>query len=221
MRNTIIGAFLAAVLVAGLFAASHYRSRPDGSRAPALSPSEIAALLNPKFVGAQRIGEWKLVCGPGKELPRPPATDGRSGNSEGTAPREAPPPPGWRIPRCRTMIGLRSAHKPEQQVGVTFRQFGFKRVLALILRLPPNEVQNGDVVSVRLDRAEWQIPVRSCAEQFCLAIQSIKFVDVPTLEKSKQLVLSFKPASNSKKVVIAIPTSGLAESLEVMRRIDK
>jgi hypothetical protein len=74
---------------------------------------------------------------------------------------------------------------------------------------------------VRLDRTEWQIPVRSCAAQFCLAIQSIKFVDVPVLEKSKQLILSFKSASNSKDVAVAVPVSGLAESLQVIRRIDK
>jgi hypothetical protein len=222
MRNTLVGASLAVVLVAGLFAASHYFSRPGEKPASALNPGQIASQIKPDFVGEQRIGQWRLVCGRGKELPRPPATDGHmNGNSEGTAPKEAPPPPGWKIPRCRAVMGLRSAHAPEEQVRLWFRQFGFRRVLALVLRFPPDEVQTGDIVNVRLDRAEWQIPVRSCAAQFCLAIQSIKFVDVPVLEKSKQLVLSFKPASNSKDVAIAVPVSGLAESLQVMRRIDK
>jgi hypothetical protein len=222
LRNTVIGALLAAILIVGLFAASHYFSRPGGNPAPTISPGEIAARVQSDFISELRIGEWRLVCGPGKGLPRPPATDGHmSGNSEGTAPREAPPPPGWKIPRCRAVMGLRSARNPEERVSLIFRQFGFKRVLALVLRFPPNEVQNGEVVSVRLDRTEWQMPVRSCAAQFCLAIQSIKFVDVPVLEKSRQLILSFKPTSSGKLVVIAVPTSGLAESLKAIRRIDK
>ena len=221
MRNTFVGVTLAVALVAGLFAAAHFGSHPAEAPKPQLSTAQIAAQIKPDFIGEETIGGWRLVCGPAKELPRSPSNGHSSGNSAGTAPRETPPPPGWKIPRCRAVLGLRSARKPEQQVRVTFREFGFRRVLALILRFPLSEVQNGDVVEVHLDRAEWQIPVRSCAAKFCLAIQSIKFADVPVLEKSKQLVLSFKPASNSKAVVIAVPTSGLAETLKAIRRIDK
>ena len=222
MRNTVIGALPAVILVAGLFVASHYFSHRGEKPAPALSPGEIAARIKPDFVGERRIGEWNLICGPGRELPRPPAMNGHlSGNSEGTAPKEAPPPTGWKIPRCRSVMGLRSARNPEEQVRLWFRQFGFKRVLALFLRFPPKEMQNGNIVSVRMDQAEWQIPVRSCAAQFCLAIRSIKFVEVPVLENSRQLTISFKPASSRRLVAIAVPVSGLAESLKVMRRIDK
>ena len=57
--------------------------------------------------------------------------------------------------------------------------------------------------------------------QFCLAVQSIKLADVPVLEKSKQLILSFKPSSGMDGVKIAVPTAGLAEGLSAMRRIDK
>jgi len=222
MRNSLIGALLATVLIAGLFAASHYLSHPGKKAAPALGPGQIAAMIKPNFVGVQSIGAWTLVCGPGKQLPRPPAGDGHvSGNSEGTAPKEPPPPPGWKIPRCRTVIGLHSSHNPGEYVRLAFRQVGFKRVLALFLRFPPNEVQTGDIVSVGLDGAAWQIPVRSCAMQFCLAVQSIKIGNVPAIEESKQLTLSFKTSSRPGRVKIAVPTSGLADSLRTMRRIDK
>lgn len=221
MRNTLIGAILAVVLVAGLFAAAQFGSRPAQGPEPQLSPGQVAAQIKPDFIGEQKIGQWAFICGPGKVLPRTPGSGGRVGNSAGTPPREAPPPPGWKIPRCRSAMGLRSARNPGEQVRLTFRQVGFKRVLALFLRFPPGEVENGDVVTVKLDDATWAIPIRSCAAQFCLAIQSIKFVDVPVLEKSKHLSLSFTPVPTQKLVEIAVPVSGLAESLVAMRRIDK
>jgi hypothetical protein len=213
---------LAIVLVAGLFAGARYGSRPAEAPEPQLSPAQVTAKMGTDFIGEQKIGEWVFICGPAKELPRTPGSDGHLGNnSSGTTPREAPPPPGWKIPRCRAAMGLRSAHNPGEQVRLTFRQVGFKRVLALFLRFPPNEVQNGDVVTIKLDDANWTIPIRSCAAQFCLAIQSIKFADVPVLEKSKHMTLSFTPASTQKLVEVAVPVSGLTDSLDTMRRIDR
>lgn len=221
MRNTLIGAVLAIVLVAGLFAAARFGSHPAKGPKPQLSPSQVAAQIGPDFVGRQQIGDWLLVCGRGRELPKAPSNGHMSGNSQGTPPREAPPPPGWKIPRCRSAMGLRSAHDTAERVRLTFRQVGFKRVLALFLRFPPDEVENGDIVTVQLDRVNWEIPIRSCAAQFCLAIQSIKFADVPVLEKSKRFVLSFRPTSTRKEIAIPVPTRGLVDSLSAMRRIDK
>jgi invasion protein IalB len=222
MRNTLVGAVLAIVLVAGLFAAAHFGSRPAQGPAPQLSPSQTTAQIGPDFIGDRKIGEWILYCGEAKELPSAPSNDGHvGGNSAGTTPKEAPPPPGWKIPRCRVVMGLRNAHNPAEQVRLTFRQAGFKRVIALFLRFPPDEVANGDVVTIQLDQAKWPIPIRSCAAQFCLAIQSIKFVDLPMIEKSKHMILAFTPASTHKAVAISVPTTGLEEALTVMRRIDK
>jgi hypothetical protein len=222
LRNIVTGTLLAIIFIVGLFVASHYFVRPGQLPVSATSPGAIAAQIKSDFIGERRIGQWRLVCGPAMELPRPPAMDGHThGNSEGTAPREAPPPAGWRISRCRTMLGLRSAQNPGERIGLIFRQFGFKRVLALVLRFPPAEVQNGDIVSVRLDEAEWQIPVRSCAAQFCLAIRSVKFVEVPVLERSSRLSISFKSTLSQKPRTIAVPTFGLPECLKAMRRIDK
>jgi hypothetical protein len=222
MRNTLVGAILAIVLVAGLFAAAKFGSHPAKGPEPQLSTSQVTAQIKPNFIGEQKVGDWVLVCGPEKQLPKAPGNDGHpAGNSSGMTIHEAPPPPGWKIPRCRTVMGLRSAHNPHEEVRLTFRQVGFKRVLALFLRFPPNEVQNGDVVTIKLDDANWAIPIRSCAAQFCLAIQSIKFVDVPVLEKSKHMTLSFTPASTQKLVEVAVPVNGLMDSLDTMRRIDK
>jgi len=220
MRNTLVGVVLALVLVAGLFAAARFGSHPSQAPKPQPGTAQLAAQIKPDFIGEQTLGEWKLICGPARELPRAPS-NGRTGNSQGTAPREAPPPPGWKIPRCRAALGLRNEHNPKEQVRLTFRQVGFKRILALFLRFPPDEVGNGDVVTVQLDREKRPFPIRSCAAQFCLAIESIPPADVSTFENAKRILLVFRPTSSQKDVAIAVPTAGLAESLGVMRRLDK
>ena len=224
MRNTLIGGALAIVLVAALFAAAQYGRKPAiaGLDAKSLSPAEIAKGLSPDFVGEQKIGEWKLVCGPVHELPKAPPLNGHeSGNSAGTAPKEAPPPPGWHIPRCRVLTAMRNPKHLDEEIRITFRAIGFKRVLAIFLRFPPTQVDTGDAVSMQLDSATWQVPVRTCAKAFCLSIQSIKFVDVPTLLKAKTIALKFKPTGSPDTIVIPVPAQGLADAIGAMQRIDK
>jgi hypothetical protein len=224
MRNTLIGGALAIVLVAALFVAAQYGRKPavGGLDAKTLTPAEIAKGLSPDFVGEQKIGEWKLVCGTVHELPKAPPLGGHDvGNSAGTPPREAPPPPGWHIPRCRVIVSMRSPKHRDDEIRVTFRAVGFKRVLALFLRFPPTEVDSGDQVTMQLDNVAWQVPVRTCARAFCLSIQSIKFADAPALLKAKTIALKFKPTGSQDTVVIPIPAEGLADAIGAMQRIDK
>jgi hypothetical protein len=222
MRNTLIGGALAAVLLVALFVASEHWRKPAQGKVDAgsLTSAEIVKALSPDFVGQQKIGSWMLVCGPVHELPHAPS-DGREGNSQGTAPKEAPPPPGWHIPRCRSMLGLRDPKNPADEIRITFRAVGFKRVLAMFLRFPPDQVETGDPVNLRLDQTQWPVPIRTCAKAFCLSIQSIKFTDAPTLLNAKSLRLEFKPTGGKEQVAIAVPTDGLADSIAAMRKIDK
>ncbi len=224
MRNTLIGGALAVVLVAALFVAAQYGRKPAiaGLDAKSLTPAEIAKGLSPDFIGEQKIGEWKLVCGPVHELPKAPPLGGHeAGNSAGNAPKEAPPPQGWHIPRCRVLIAMRNPKHPDDEIRVTFRAVGFKRVLALFLRFPTTQVEAGDPATLQLDNVAWDIPVRTCAKAFCLSIQSIKFADVPALLKAKTIALKFKPTGSQSTVMIPIPTEGLADAIGVMQRIDK
>jgi len=213
MRNTLIGGALAIVLVAALFAAASY------GRRPAEMPASASGALTDDFIGQQKFGAWKLVCNAAQEFPRPPS-DGRTGNSEGTAPKEAPPPPGWKMPRCIVGLVLHNPKNPEDEIRVTFRHIGFRRVLALVLRFPPDDVTNGDVIKARFDQSEWPIPVRSCARQFCLAIQSIKFADAPTVEKAKTFSIAFQPSGSENAVQIPVPAAGLGDALQAMRRLN-
>ncbi|MBV8978382.1 MAG: invasion associated locus B family protein [Alphaproteobacteria bacterium] len=220
MRNTVLGGILAAVLVGGLFLASQTFKKPAvGAMDASGDPNQIAKALRDDFIGQQKIGDWLLVCGPVHELPKAPGSG--SGNSAGTAPKEAPPPEHWHIPRCRVVYSIHSASGPSQEkVRITFREFGFKRVLALFLRFPPDDVTTGDAVALDLDKTEWQVPIRTCARVACLSIQSIKFADVPVVTGAKSMTLKYTPSGTQEKVTMPVPTTGLAAALGAMRRID-
>ena len=227
MRSTVIGIVLAIAFIAALFAVSRMAphrttTTPNAPAVAALTPEQAAAKIGPKFVGGQRIGDWTLACGPGRELPRSPPVGGHaSGNSEGTAPKEAPPPPGWKIPRCKAMIGLRDPKSPADEIRISFRLMGFKRVLAMYVRLSPNMVQAGDTVMVRADGKDQALPVRGCAMQFCLALQSIRKVDEPSITGAKSLTLHFRPTGKSEEVSVPVSTTGLAPAIAVVHRIDR
>lgn len=219
MRNTIVGVALAVVLLAALFAASQFGSHPAPQPAarPAPTPAEIAGAVKDDFVGRVKIGAWRLICGKGRELPKPPPLQAHEDNPRA----KNGPPPGWRIPRCQVMLGLRNPKNPDEEIRVTFRHFGFKRVPAIFLRLPPADVATGDVATLLVDAAERPIPVRACSARFCIAIDSIKFADLPAIAAAKRMMLSFTPTGGPQPVAIPIPTLGLAQALDTLRRIDK
>ncbi len=223
MRNTLIGVALAVVLIVGLFAAARFGSRPAMIQSPNESQSaeQIAAEIKPGFIGEKSIGSWKFVCGPQRQLPSPPPLSGHGGdNSSGKPPANAVPA-GWKVPRCRVALGLRNAKMPDQEVRITFRGFGAKRVLAVFLRFPPDELQTGDTVRFRVDRAEWPIAVNSCGSYFCLAIRSIRIAEMPALDSVRQMSLVFKPAASPNPIAVAVPANGLAPAIRAMQRIDK
>ena len=211
MRNTLVGGALAIVLVAALFAAAMY------GRKPAEVPMPQGPLTD-DFVGQQKFGAWALICNEAKTFPRAPS-NGRIGNSQGTPSKDGPPP-GWMLPRCIVGLVLHNPKNPEDEIRVTFRHISFRRVLTLFLRLPQTDAAAGDEAMVRFDGREWQMPIR-CNPQFCLAAQSIKFVDVPKVLKAKTMAIAFHPNGSDKAVLIPIPTEGLGDALETMRRLNR
>ena len=216
MRNTVIGIVLAIVVVAGLFAASSMIKRPGGPD-QGLLPATGVSDVKDDFIGQEKFGAWQLVCTKARQLPRPPQ-DGRTGNSSGAAPKEAPPPPGWKLPRCMAGVALRSNQGNEMRV--IWRTTGFKRVLTLFLRFPPSEVGNGDVIKVKFDKTEWSLPIRTCAAAFCLVIESVRKPDVAAVENAKSFTISFTPSGSETGVTIAVPTDGMATAIDTMRRLN-
>jgi invasion protein IalB len=217
MRNTIIGLVLGVVFLGALFAVSRPGPRQEPQRQPPPpTPARIAAAIGDDFVGHVKIGAWRLGCGKGEALPTPPALKGH----EDARPRSGPPP-GWRIPRCRVGIGMHSPQNPSENLRMTFRLFGFKRVLGIFLRLPTQDVSTGDTVTLRVDGTRIPVPVRACSAQFCLAIYSVRFADLPAIEGARKMMIEFSPSGGGKTVAIPVPTAGLAEALKVQRRIDK
>ena len=219
MRNTLVGAVLAAVLVAALFAASYYGRKPAAEGGAAgLSTTQDVATLKDDWVGETKSGAWRLVCNEGKELPKAPSNGTQPGNSDGVK-REGPPP-GFKLPRCIVGMILHNPKDPKDEIRVTFRTIGFKRVLAVFLRFPPADVQTGDIVKASFDQTDWQIPVRSCPAAFCLAIQSVKHEDVPVVENAKKFAVTFKPSGSDANVILPLPTDGLGAAIKAMRRLN-
>lgn len=211
MRNTLVGGALAIVLIVVLFAAATYGRHPAVVAGP-------QGALEDDFVGQQKFGSWALICNEAKVFPRAPS-NGRTGNSEGTAPKEEGPPQGWKLPRCIVGLALHNPKNPEDEIRVTFRHISFRRVLALFVRLPHSEAAAGDAVQARFDSRQWDVPVR-CNPRFCLAIQSIKFADVPAVQQAKTFAIAFHPSGSDKAVLIPVPTEGLGDALKTMRRLN-
>ncbi len=226
MRNTLIGGILAAVLVAALFWASGSLHRPavagqQANAAASVPPAQAVAGLTPKFVGEVKVGGWILVCGQVHELPKPPQIGGHaSGNSDNAAPREAAPPPGWHIPRCRTVYVVHEENSNAEKVRFTFREAGFKRVLALFLRFPPTDSGMSDAITLQYDGNTMQFPQPACVKVYCLSIESIKFADLPNLLKAQKISVKYTLPGTKQTLEIPLPTDGLADALNAMRRID-
>ena len=223
MRNVLIGATLAALFVAALFAAARFGEHKAQVRSEASprSPSQIAAQIAPAFVGTRQIGHWTLACGQVHELPRAPGQTGQGpANSQGTPPRSEGAPPNFRIPRCRVLLGLKNPHRPVEQIRITFRQFGFKRALAVFVRIPPAEASSGDTATLRFDKAERPMTIGACAKEFCLAINSIRRPEEAALLNSRQIMLVFTPRTTGQQVALPVPTDGLPEAVAAMKRID-
>jgi invasion protein IalB len=212
MRNTIIGAVLAAILVAALFAAALWGRHPGADSGA--DPAKAAASLTADFVGEKRIGDWHIVCGEPKAFPRPPGNSGDGGNSEGTPPQGGPPE-GFMFPRCHTIVARKS---PTGEILISFRQFGFKRVLTLFVRLAPGAVPSGESVTARFDKTDRAIPLR-CAPRLCLGVIQFRKAEQPVVLHAATMTIGFKAATGP--VGIDVPTRGLPEAIEAMQRINK
>jgi invasion protein IalB len=222
MRNSLIGIALAAVLVVALFAAARYGSHPAAPQPGAQTeqnadPAAVVAALKPDFVGQTVVGDWRMSCTTPRALPRQPQT----GNSAGTAPREAPPPPGWKLPHCNVSQALKNPNNQSDEVRMTLRRMGFQSVLAIFLRYPPEVVDTGDMSTLRVDNKDIPMPIRTCSARFCLAIMSVKKVDEPDFLKAKSISLRFNSRVSGKEIVAPFKMRGFGEAVSAMRRMDK
>jgi invasion protein IalB len=225
MRNSLIGLAFAVVLVGALFAAAHYGSHPAAPPQPSSTsqnadPAAVVAALKPDFVGQAAIGDWRMNCTTPRSLPQQPQ-NGRTGNSEGTAPKQASPPPGWKLPHCSVYQALRNPKNPADEVRMTFRRMGFKSVLAMFLRYPPDVVETGDMSTLKTDRKDIPMPIRTCSARFCLSIMSMKKADEPDFLKTKSMSLTFTSHTSNKEIVAPFKMRGFAEAIGAMRKMDK
>jgi invasion protein IalB len=218
MRNSLTGIAFAVVLVAALFAAAHFGSRPavPSGADQSADPAEVVDALPKDFQGSAAVGDWTLSCGRARSLPRVPQV----GNSAAAPPKEAPPP-GWTLPHCNVSQGMKSLSNPDNQARMMLRRMGFKSVLAIFLRFPSDAVSAGDPATLKLDKTSVSIPIRTCAPSFCLAVMSIRKADEPQFLKTKRISILFTSRKSNKPVAVPFRMRGFEQAVGAMRRMDK
>jgi hypothetical protein len=232
MRNTVVGVVLALVFIAAIFAAGQYGPKslvgggPSGPP-PAPPPKEAAAKIKASFVGRTKIGDWSLVCTEPRKLPKPPPMGGKMpppppGMSNSAGVKLEGPPPGFRIPRCQTVMLLAVPGHPKQAFRVTFRLLGFKRRLAVFVQVP-EDAEPGEQIDLQFSRGTLAVPVRACNEirARCLAAQTFKpEEEASTIMTTKTLGFVFQPGKDGKPRVAKGSAYGFPETLATIRRID-
>jgi len=210
MRNTIVGAMLGLLFLAGLFALSKYAPQPVVAQSPAL----VAAKIEPGFTGSQRIGPWILVCDP------PAETQAAIPFSWGSSKRAPVAATGDSVGRCRTILAFRRKTNPKQIILlITFRTIAHGQRLAMIVHMPPI-AKKGDAVSLVWGKQGFTIPVSDCNKSACAAMGALDSRSEAQLGRLKGANLLLPPAANGKRPVVGVPFAGLQQALGAMRRAE-
>ncbi len=224
MRNLLVGGALALLLIGALLTTVHFGSR-QGQQASgnyANDPQQQAAQIKEGFQGERVIGDWKLSCGPPQKLPKAPRMGRQPVRNISEVPEKGTQlADGWKIPRCRVYREPDGPRTQDNDVRVTFRQVGFKRVLSLFLRLPRAGVEMNDKITLRLDKDVLDVLVHGCERTFCLVTVPIRKSDASPLMAAKSIVLSFVARDSGKHITASIPANGLASAINAMCRIDR
>jgi invasion protein IalB len=87
---------------------------------------------------------------------------------------------------------------------------------AVIFRLP-RTAHDGDEIVLRADRAgRGRAVVRDCTAKECLAVGEISADDWQSILSATSLQVAF-PAHNRQRVLVEIPTAGLADAAAAMK----
>ena len=211
MRNTIIGAILALLFLAGLFALPKYFPH----QTVVMNPTDVAAKIEPGFTGAKQIGPWVLVCdraansqaaipfswGATKGAPAAATADNSAG-------------------RCRTILAFRRKGNPKQiMLLITFRTLSHGQRLALIVHLPPI-AKKGDPVSLVWGKQGFTMPISACNKAACAAMGALDPRGEAQLTRVKGANLLLPPGANGKRLTVGVPFAGLPQALGAMRRAE-
>lgn len=217
MRNTVLGTALAIVFLSALFAIAHFGPRGVATSQPGTSAADVAARIRPDFTGTEHIGGWTLICSEQQRLGRL-AGDGAS---FGATARPSPPArKNAQMPRCRALVFFGEDRQPLRRMRVAFRVMGENRVASLFVWLPL-ALDRKQAVRLKLSTGEIDIPVAFCSPALCLAVWSIHKTQEPMLFSTKIAQLSIPATPGKSAFTLTIPTDGLAETVGLIRRLDK
>lgn len=209
MRNMIVGAALAMLLVAGLFALAHYTPPTVGMEEPVAAATEV----EPGFVGVKRIGLWLLVCRPGPKtaaaIPLNMKPYGAKKDAGDTT-----------LGRCQASLIYRRKQNPKQTVLVlTFRTQGPAQRLVAILVVPPF-VKKGDELDLRAGKKILRLPVSTCRQNECAAAVVLAPKGEADLLGAQGAALYFPPGKDGKRSGVPVPFLGLRPAINAMRRAE-
>lgn len=224
MRNTVIGAVLAVIFVAALFAMAHFAPRKP--KPP--SPEQSAAQVEQGFVGAKMIGPWQLVCLASPSVidvgskpaaaspPLPPSTPEAVAPHK-TAPAAAKP---LSLGRCRVTLAYRQKDNPKRVIlAVNFRLVGEAEKLLMVVRLPP-VAKKGDNLVLRLGANGLKLAVAGCQKESCVAAGALGAQAQTGLFSAPKAELVLPPGANGKRAALPFPVAGLSAAITAMHRAE-
>ncbi|HEV2561532.1 MAG TPA: invasion associated locus B family protein [Rhizomicrobium sp.] len=221
MRNTVIGAVLAVVFVAALFALAHFAPRKPLPPAP----DKIAAQVEQGFVGAKMIGPWQLVClaSPaiiGAATPAPPPS---APAPHAALPHTAEAPVTHKpisLGRCRVTLAYLQKDSPKHVIlTVNFRLVGEAEKLLMVVRLPP-VAKAGDNLVLQLGRGGLKLPVAGCQKESCMAAGVLGAQAQTGLFSTAKAELVLPPGANGKRAALPFPVMGLSAAITAMHRAE-
>src|SRR5579862_6037778 len=194
MRDTIVGAVLAIVFLALLFAVP--RLLPHGIEAT--TRAEVAQ-ISKGFLGTRFVGPWVLVC---SKTPAP-----------------SPQNPQAIVGPCRMARAYRDK-AGRLILTVAFRYAGAPKVLTMIVRFPPIGRKGQFVLFVLGRQATLKLPVFDCARDSCVAVGALVPAATSLLESSPQARVVLPPTPDGKQYTISIALDDLPASLAAMQRAE-
>jgi len=193
MRDTIVGAVLAIVFLALLFAVP--RLLPHGIEAT--TRAEVAQ-ISKGFLGTRFVGPWVLVC---SKTPAP-----------------SPQNPQAIVGPCRMARAYRDK-AGRLILTVAFRYAGAPKVLTMIVRFPPVG-QKGQYLLIVLGKTTLKLPVFACAKDSCVAVGALVPTATGLLKAASQARVVLPPTPEGKQYTIQIRLDDLPAALAAMQRAE-
>lgn len=211
MRDTIVGLALASLFLGGLFALPRLFPHEGLQQ----TSGQIAAEIEPGFMGVRQIGSWILTCGPARPkavpLPFSLGPDSRASPAMGNTNT---------LGRCRAFMAFRRKTNPQQVVMLlNFRLIGRNQRLTALVRIPPR-AKKGDNVSFRLGQKVLNLPVSACDRQSCLAAASLAPNQEAMLFAQPYGELFLPPVPNGRRPAVHVSFAGLRAATSAMRRAE-